>query len=284
MQNLHNLPDRPKEIIVVDNGSREDETKIYNALNLPEVVTLRIEKNAGYAPGANAGIRRALAGACEHILLLNNDAVVEPGCLTRLSAALEDESCGAACPLVVNMDNPDTIHSAGGVCIPAAGVIANRLKGKHRSAAMRPATVSFAPGSAVLIKREAFEKAGLIPERWYLYCEDVEFSLNLAKHGMAIAYVPEAVAAHAEGSTMRKSQQNYFYYWRNRLLFLHEYARGRAKVTTILSSLGTMLLLIIVNLLHRELRRSQLLFLAAVAGLRKDWTLGMTAANAPGRL
>jgi GT2 family glycosyltransferase len=284
IESLHGLPDRPDEIIVVDNGSRVDETTTYIGLGLPELIALRVEKNAGFARGCNDGIRRALAGDCKFILILNNDAILEPGCLTRLQESLRNPAFGAACPLVVNMNDTNIVYSAGGECYPASGAIANRLKGQPRDAAMRPATISFAPGCAVLVRRKAFEEVGLFPERWYLYFEDVEFSLKLIEHGMAITYVPEAVARHAEGSTMRGSQQNYFYYWRNRLLFLQEYGSGRAKVASMLSTLSTMSLMMVFNLLNREPRRAKLLLLAAIAGLRKDWNLGLAAANDPARL
>jgi GT2 family glycosyltransferase len=261
-----------------------DETSAYLALGLPELTALRVENNAGFAPGCNAGIRVALKGTCRYLLLLNNDAVLEANCLSRLCESLENSAYGAACPLVVDMNDTGRVYSAGGDCDPASGVVTNRLKGKPRAAALQPANLTFAPGCVVLFKREVFETVGLIPERWYLYFEDVEYSLKLLEHGLGILYVPEAVARHAEGSTMRGSQQNYYYYWRNRLLFLHEYGSGRSKFITMCSTLSTMVAMMVFNIFNREPRRAKLLLLAAIAGMRQDWSLGQATANDPARL
>ena len=122
-----------------------------------------------------------------------------------------------------------------------------------------------------MLTREAFEAVGLFPERWFLYFEDVEFSLNLTGKGMKIAYVPDAVVKHAEGSTMKQTTENYFYYWRNYLLFLDEYARGWPRVYQMSRTLAMMLLMIAANLVYRKPWRARLLVQAAYAGLRHDW-------------
>lgn len=72
---------KPDEIIVVDNGSSDR-----SAESLTGVVVERSESPLSFAKAVNRGIARA---RYSHVLLLNNDMVVEPGFLTELRAAFE---------------------------------------------------------------------------------------------------------------------------------------------------------------------------------------------------
>src|SRR5690242_3569234 len=65
---------------VVDNGSADAALARIGA-GFPAVHTLRLEQNRGFTGGCNAGMRAALAAGAEYVLLLNNDALVEPGTL-----------------------------------------------------------------------------------------------------------------------------------------------------------------------------------------------------------
>src|SRR3954454_10806732 len=78
--------------ICVDNGSTDGSDELVEA-RFPQVELLRTGANLGFAGGNNAGIRRALGRGADWVLLLNNDAVAEPGlaeALERAAAARPD--------------------------------------------------------------------------------------------------------------------------------------------------------------------------------------------------
>src|ERR1700674_2500607 len=86
-------------IVVVDNGSREDEASALQAEFGDLIEIIRLPENRGFAGGANTGIRRALELDSEYVLLLNNDTVVDPGFLTQLIDGVRDlQKLAAACP------------------------------------------------------------------------------------------------------------------------------------------------------------------------------------------
>src|SRR6188508_453817 len=72
------------DTVVVDDGSADA-----IAERFPDVELIRAGVNLGFAGGNNAGIRRALDRGADWVLLVNNDATVEPGIIEALAAAAE---------------------------------------------------------------------------------------------------------------------------------------------------------------------------------------------------
>ena len=83
---LDSLGDVPA--ICVDNGST-DGSDLAVEERFPDVELIRTGANLGFAGGNNVGIRRALERGADWVLLLNNDAVAEPGLPEALERAAE---------------------------------------------------------------------------------------------------------------------------------------------------------------------------------------------------
>src|SRR5262249_19903668 len=75
------FPARP--LVVVDNGTGSLTATDVEAA-APGAQLVRLADNQGYAGGNNTGIRHALAAGAAFVVLVNNDAVLEPGCLDEL--------------------------------------------------------------------------------------------------------------------------------------------------------------------------------------------------------
>ena len=75
---------------------------------------LRLPENRGFAGGMNAGLEALLGEGCERILLLNNDAVLDPGCLQRLARALDDPGLGAVGPVILRAADGHVIRVISG--------------------------------------------------------------------------------------------------------------------------------------------------------------------------
>src|SRR5690349_12966620 len=77
--------ENPSEVIVVDNGSRDDTVaQVRNEFSSARLIALA--ENRGFAAGSNAGLA---ATSSPYVLFLNDDAVLRPGYLTMLVQALE---------------------------------------------------------------------------------------------------------------------------------------------------------------------------------------------------
>jgi GT2 family glycosyltransferase len=233
-------------IVVVDNGS-DDGTSQHVQSRYPAVTLLRNRENLGYAGGNNVGIRWALAQGVEYIGILNNDVNLAPDFLVPLLAALEkDAKAGAVTPLVADMANPDKVWALGAAVNGRTATVARQHSGE-RAADWRvaePFEVDVASGTALLARRQVFEKAGLLDEAFYLYYEEVEWCLRLRQAGYRILAVPSSVVWHKVSATLGPTSPAIDYYMlRNhlRLIGCHWSGVGRLWpwTRTVLRNLAT---------------------------------------------
>jgi len=196
------------------------------------VVLIHNGANLGFAGGNNVGIRYAIAGADRgrdrYVCLLNNDTVVARDWLSRLVAAMEqDATVGAAGAMLWEYNQPDLVESAGGGCVhPWQGMPRETTATRQRrgSAGVIPRRLDFLSGACVLMRTSTLERIGLIDERYFLYCEDIDLSLRVRELGLSLLLVPEAEMWHKGGrSTQHGSVRHDYYLVRNSLLLVHKF-------------------------------------------------------------
>ena len=212
------------DVLVVDNAS-SDGTPARVRAAFPRAEVIETGVNGGFAAGNNVGLRRALERGYDYALLLNNDTEVAPDFLDLLVAAAEaDPQIGAAGPLICYYEQPEVIWSAGGVIDWRNGTSSMRGIGERDSGQYAaPAQVDFVTGCALLCKRAALERAGLLDERFFMYYEETEWCVRIGRAGMRIVHVPAARLLHKIPLNDRSDRPYVAYYMtRNRLLFLRQ--------------------------------------------------------------
>jgi GT2 family glycosyltransferase len=190
------------DTICVDNGS-EDGTAEAVRHDHPEVELLETGSNLGFCGGNNAGIRRALEHDADWVLLVNNDAVAEPGLADALAhAATARVDAGVLACKVLDLDGR-TVQYAGAEFHSLLGYSGRQTGYGERDDAgddeLRD--VGRATGAAMAVSRAAIEGAGLLDERLFAYVEDVDWSLRIRRAGFAIVFVPQARVRHRGGAT-----------------------------------------------------------------------------------
>lgn len=224
----------PLEVIVVDNGSVRDEAGLI-ARRYPQVRTIRSEKNLGFAGGNNLGIQ---ASKGQYIYLINNDTELVGGerMLQSLINRLESSpETGVVCPKIrfAWADNP--IQFAGYTELSPI-TLRNRSIGFNepdRGQYDTPHPTPYAHGAAMMLKREVISKAGLMPECYFLYYEELDWSLIIRHAGYEIWYDPAATIYHKESQTTgQNSPLRTYYICRNRLLFVRRNVHGITKPLT----------------------------------------------------
>jgi GT2 family glycosyltransferase len=209
------------ERICVDNAS-SDGSDVRVEEQLPDVELIRTGANLGFAGGNNVGISRALERGADWVLLLNNDAVAEPGLVEALedAAAARPDAGLLACKVLFE----------DGVRVQYAGATFNaRLGYSGRVATTGPdglRDVGRADGAALAVSRSAAERAGLLDETLFMYVEDVEWSLRVRAAGFAVVFVPDARVRHkgSAASGGRTSTTNLYYDTRNTIAVSERHA------------------------------------------------------------
>jgi GT2 family glycosyltransferase len=230
-------------VIVVDYGPPGELAGAAAGLRA-ELEVLPVARNLGYAGNNNVGLRRALDGPAQWLLLINDDAWLAPDCLGRLLAAGDsDPRVGLVGPTVYHAGDPQVIQSAGGRL--TANWVPEHLeqdeRDRGRAAGWR--AVDWLSGCALLARRAMVDAIGLLDERFFMYWEEVEWCLRAGRLGWQVLQVPQAKAWHRGGQRGGPVEPNVTYYSaRNRFLVLNLYrAPARAWWLAGASTLRTLL-------------------------------------------
>ncbi len=220
------------EVIVVDNASKRNEASVIQE-RYPQIKVIKSEQNLGFAGGNNIGIKQAKG---KYLFLVNNDAVFKDYNIQVLIDRIESSSSiGIVCPKIRFDWGNHPIQFAGYTPLSKITIRNQAIgfgeedNGQYETAHPTP----YAHGAAMLIKREAIEKVGLMPECFFLYYEELDWSMMFTNAGYEIWYEPACTIYHKESqSTGRHSNLRAYYLTRNRLLFIK---RNRQGVTRYLS-------------------------------------------------
>lgn len=208
------------EVIVVDNGSKNNEAA--SIANLyPKVKVIEARENLGFAGGNNLGIQKAKGRL---LFMVNNDAELYVRDIYKLADRLESEDyIGMVCPKIKFYYGERRIQFAGftplsPVTYRNKGIGYGEIdNGQHDN----PGKTPYAHGAAMMVKKEAIDKAGMMPECYFLYYEELDWSMMMRRAGYEIWYEPAATVLHKESQTTgAESMLKTYYLTRNRLLFI----------------------------------------------------------------
>jgi GT2 family glycosyltransferase len=175
------------QIVVVDNASWDDSAAMV-ASRFPGVTLLENDVNAGFSVACNQGGKVYLS---RYVVLLNNDATLEPGALRALVELADARpKLGGATGRLLSPEGRERYP---------ARHLGDRLFGPPK----RPHELTWVPGTATLLRREALDAVGWLDEAFFFYNEDLDLSIRLRKGGWSLWYTPAAVFRHHEGGSSK---------------------------------------------------------------------------------
>jgi GT2 family glycosyltransferase len=222
-------------VIVVDNSSGDGSAEMVHS-EFPGVQLIQNSKNVGFAVANNQGITEAQG---EYVLLLNSDTIVLPGAFTAMAEFMEQNpECGAAGCRLVCEDGRIQISSGGESSLGVARIIV-RLSGLARlvagDAARRflrrylgfalgrtlraclepyvtdesPREVDVLSAACLILRSDAIHEVGLLDERFFMYLEDLDYSLRFRKAGWKLYYLPAVRIIHLVGKSSSGRMRQY---------------------------------------------------------------------------
>ena len=217
------------EVIVVDNASTNDEASEIQK-RFPYVKIIRSKKNLGFAGGNNQGLKTAKG---KYLFLVNNDTIFKDFNVQSLTDRLESsDDIGIVCPKIRFAWGSNPIQFTGYTPLSRVTVRNQAIgfgeedNGQYETAHPTP----YAHGAAMLIKREALEMVGLMPECYFLYYEELDWSMMFTRAGYKIWYEPACTIYHKESqATGKNSPLRTYYITRNRLLLVKRNYKGLNK-------------------------------------------------------
>jgi len=219
------------EIIVVDNGSKINDVPELK-IRYPYVKFIRSEINLGFAGGNNLGVAEATGN---YLFFVNNDTEFTPGLVETLVKVLDTHpEVGMISPKLMYFDKPDMIQYAGftemnyytarNYCIGQF----ETDKGQYDNIC---GPTGYAHGAAMLVKKEAIEKGGLMAENFFLYYEEMDWCDHIKKAGYEVWVDTNAMIYHKESVSVGKiSGLKEYFMNRNRILFIRRNAPLHARL------------------------------------------------------
>lgn len=203
-------------LVLVDGGSGDDSperlAKGLEALGRPDWIDLVcLPVNGGFGYANNQALLRLTAAPMppDYICLLNPDAAIVPGALSRMAALLDREPrAGAVGARLQGADGTPqgsafTFPSAGGEFVRGANTdVIRRVLGTPPVAVApeKAARVPWVTGAAVMLRREALAETGLFDDGFFLYFEEVELMRRMTRVGWEVWHEPAAQVEHVGGS------------------------------------------------------------------------------------
>ncbi len=212
-------------VVVTDNQSGDDSPmRIRQAIDDNQwggwAELMPLECNGGFAYGNNEAIRLALASEepPEFVLLLNPDTIVRPSGITTLVDFMRERSdVGIAGS---RLEDPDgtpqrsafRFHSLGSELDDGLrlGFISRLLRNKCVAPPVRDDIhqTDWVAGASMIVRKDVFDRIGLMDEAYFMYYEEVDFCLRAARAGWPCWYVPTSRVVHLVGQASGVTVQN----------------------------------------------------------------------------
>jgi N-acetylglucosaminyl-diphospho-decaprenol L-rhamnosyltransferase len=198
------------ELLVLDNASGDSIRERLSIEARSARVVLESE-NRGYGPACNRGARET---SREFLLFLNSDAMIRPGAVEALVAALDSDpraavvgprlenSDGSLQPSILRLPTLGRVFcESSGLAHLSGGRAPLRGHSATREDHSRPHPVECVKGAALLVRRSAFEEVGGFDERFFLYAEESDLCARLSRRGWKILFEPAARVVHRGGAS-----------------------------------------------------------------------------------
>lgn len=213
------------KVIVVDNCSTDGTPEFLQELKHdPLYFVIRTNENVGGAGGFALGMKAAVKEGCDYVWLMDDDTIPASDALEALVQTLQvDENVGFVCSRVNWTDGTPHVMNKAGLLYDNHEPIKVEVGGQT---ALRCDLCSFV---SVLVSTAAIRKLGLPIKEFFIWCDDIEYTLRISKAGYSCFYVEKSIVCHKTASNYSPSIDKapvsmawrFYYQARNRCYMKH---------------------------------------------------------------
>ena len=265
-------------VCVVDNASQDDSLKNMESYKLPIQIVLN-KANRGFAAACNQGAKESQA---DYLLFLNPDIRLYTDSLTRPLTFMQQPTASDAGIVGIQLIDDNGEISRSCTRFPTPRHFFSKMLGvdrmfprycpshfmlewDHRESRQ----VDQVMGAFFLVRRPLFELLNGFDERFFVYFEDLDFSIRVHRAGWKSFYLAEAQAYHKGGGTSAQVKSTrLLYYLQSRILYGYKYFSWGVATSL---AVGTLLLEPLLRLVLAIGRRSGTEAVETIKGYLKLW-------------
>lgn len=237
---LHQSTYKHVDILIIDNGS-DDGSETILCQQLPNTHIIALPKNLGFAKGCNLGLQWAEAHEYKWALLINNDAFVTPSTIAKLMNEAESD-VALLSPKVFYDDHREVLWFAGGRRHPHLLEMRDTGQGEQDAPKWQGTRdVDYLVGAGLLVNLTAVAQVGLLNETYFMYYEDMDWSIRLQDAGFKLRLVGNAHLYHrvSFSSGGHSSPTHLYYLGRSSIIFFAQHASKGQPLLIIFFRLGS---------------------------------------------
>ena len=224
------------KIIIVDNASLDGSGKLLDNeySGDKDIIVILNRENAGFSEGNNIGLKYASEEKLDYVLMLNNDTIVDSDFLYKLiKGARKTNFKGLYSGKILYYFDKDKIWFAGGKYNYFKGTAShegvNENDGKYYNTTRK---IEFICGCCIFMSMEIYHQLGNLSDEYFLYAEDLDYSLMAQNKNISMYYIPEARIYHkVSASTSKISILSQYYMIRNRFYIISKFHYGYKKIS-----------------------------------------------------
>jgi GT2 family glycosyltransferase len=227
---LQTYPVGMMTVFIVDNSSSEASRRYLETVYPQARVLPRPDGN--YTAASNLGMRAAIADGCEYLVTVNMDTEMHPEWLAELVAAMEtNPDAGIAQSKILLYPQNEAeraqprINSLGNIIHFLGFGFTDGYDQADREIIGYPEIPGYASGCSFIVRPAVVEKIGGYNEEFYMYHDDLEFSLKAKLAGYKIILAPRSVIFHKY--EFKRSTKMIYYMERNRYLTMLSFYPGK---------------------------------------------------------
>ena len=208
VNSLLNTTYQNKKIIIVDNFSNDNSVNKIKT-KFPDIKIIQNKSNLGFAGGNNVGIKYAIKNKFDFIMLLNNDTVVKNTFIEPLVDSFK-KNVMAVQPLILNYPDSNTIWNNGGSINSLFGIFKtiNKNKSINLIKNFNKKETEWISGCCFMIRSSVIDEIGILDDNFFVYYEDVDWSIRITEKKYKILIVPSSIIYHFEGGSWKTKKKN----------------------------------------------------------------------------
>lgn len=184
------------EIVLVDNGSTDGSVERVQAA-ISQVVIVQTSDNPGLPAARNVALSRTRG---DLVLMVDADVYITEGCIERLFSTLVESGATVVCPRILLHPETHVVQCDGAAPHHVGTMVLRHAYTPLESLSVEPGEVDGCIGACLLVDRVRMLEAGGFDPLYFLYFEDLEFSLRLRILGHRLVCEPRAVVHHDRGA------------------------------------------------------------------------------------